>query len=73
MAGWPIILVLSTRVVQSFTVLLLYSYIGSLLLKTSSTVRALYVVLGIRLSSTKYLYRVSLLLLAIPHGTQFLE
>jgi hypothetical protein len=72
-AGWPIVLVLSTRVVQSSTVLLLCSYIGSLLLGTSFTIRALYIVLGTRLSSTKYPYRASLLLLAIPHRKQFLE
>jgi hypothetical protein len=33
----------------------------------------LYIVLGTRFSNTKYLRRASLLLLAIPHGRQFLE
>ena len=72
-AGQPVVLVLSTRVVQSFTILLLYSCMGFFLLGTFFTVKALYVVLGIRLSSTEYLYRASLLLLAIPHGRQFLK
>ena len=72
-ASQPIILVLSTRVVQSFTILLLRSYIGSPLLETSSTIRALYIVLGTRLSSAKYLYRASLLLLVIPYRRQCLK
>jgi hypothetical protein len=53
--------------------LLLCSYIGSPLLGTSSTVKALYIVLGTRLSSAEYLYRASLLLLVIPHRRQCLE
>jgi hypothetical protein len=72
-AGWPVVLVLSTKVVQSSTVLLLCSYMGSLLLGISSIIKALYIVLGTRLSSTEYLYRVSLLPSAIPHKRQFLE
>ena len=40
-ASQPIILVLSIRVVQFSTILLLYSYIGSPLLGTSSIIRAL--------------------------------
>ena len=72
-ASQPIVLVLSARVVQSSTILFLYSYIGSPLLGTSSTIRALYIVLGTRLSSTKYLYRASLLPLVIPYRRQYLE
>jgi hypothetical protein len=33
----------------------------------------LYIVLSTRLNSTEYLYRASLLLLAIPYGRQFLK
>ena len=72
-ASQSVILVLSARVVQSSAILLLYSYIGSPLLGTLSTIRALYIVLGTRLSSTKYLYRASLLPSAIPYGRQYLE
>ena len=72
-AGQPVILVLSTGVVQSFTVLLLCSYIDSLSLEISSTVKALYVILNTRLSSTKYLRGASLLLLTIFYGRQFLK
>ena len=72
-ASQPIILVLSARVVQSSAVLLLYSYISSPLLGTSSTIRALYIVLGTRLSSAKYLYRASLLLLVTPYRRQCLK
>ena len=72
-ASQPIILVLSARVVRSSTILLLYSYISSPLLGTSSTIRALYIVLGTRLSSAKYLYRASLLLLVIPYKRQCLK
>ena len=72
-AGQPIVLVLSTKVVQFSAILLLYSYIGSPLLGISSIIRALYIVLGTRLSSTKYPYRASLLLLAVPYRRQFLE
>ena len=71
--GQPIILVLSTEVVQSSTILLLCSCIGSLLSGIFSTVGALYIILNTRLSSTKYLYRASLLLLAIPYRRQFLK
>ena len=72
-ASQPIILVLSARVVRSSTILLLYSYIGSPLLGTSSTIRALYIVLGTRLRSTEYLRGASLLPLVIPYGRQCLE
>ena len=72
-AGQPVILVLSAKVVQFSAVLLLYSYIGSPLLGTSSIVRALYIVLGTRLSSAKYPHRASLLLSAIPYRRQFLK
>ena len=72
-ASQLVVSVLSARVVQFFTISLLCSCTGSPLLGTSSTIKALYVVLGTRLSSTKYPYRASLLLLAIPHRRQFLE
>ena len=72
-ASQPIILVLSARVVRSSTILLLYSYIGSPLLGTSSTIRALYIVLGTRLSSAKYPRRASLLPSVIPYRRQCLE
>jgi hypothetical protein len=72
-AGWPIVLVLSAKVVQSSTVLLFCSCIGSPSSKMSFTIRALYIVLGTRLSSTEYLYEASLLPSVIPYGRQCLE
>ena len=72
-ASQPIILVLSARVVRSSTILLLCSYISSPLLGTSSTIRALYIVLGTRLSSAEYPRGASLLLLVIPYRRQCLK
>ena len=72
-ASQPVILVLGTRVVQSSIILLFYSYTDSPSLEISFTVGALYIVLGTRLNSAKYLYRASLLLLVIPYGRQYLE
>ena len=66
-ASYPIVLILNTKVVQSSTILLLYSYADSPSLEASFTIRALYIVLGTRLSSAKYPRRASLLFLVIPY------
>ena len=72
-ARQPIILVFSTRVAQSFIILLLYSYIGFPLLKISFTIMALYIVLSTKFNSVKYLYRAFLLTLVIPYKRQYLK
>ena len=66
-ANQSIILVLSAKVVQSSTILLLCSGIGSPSSKISFTIKALYIILSIRLSNTKYPHKASLLPSVIPY------
>ena len=72
-AGWPVVLVLNIKIIQSFIILLLCSCTSFFLLGMSFTVRVLYIILGIKFDGAEYPCGVSLLLLNIPHRRQCLE